>query len=223
MVAASSFVITKVPTADNITNILTKASDRKPLQTHLKTMVFRGSASGAVAYQCHRWWRTTRGNSACASGTQPSAHRGAECQFPTAKTRLQVETKSERSSTLKHKVVAELGGSHDVIMEATPSQRVSIERCWRACRADGWRHDPNTHKVALEHSCGTEVVADHAVIPWFVMHAAVLVSLFESANDGRTAHEQSPVKPCRKQFDHFRIVRVSSVGPNTSQSEKAGG
>ena len=38
MVAANSFVIKKVPTADNISDILTEAIDRKTLDKHLKSM-----------------------------------------------------------------------------------------------------------------------------------------------------------------------------------------
>ena len=39
MVAANSCDIKKVPTADNISDTLTKAIDRKTLDKHLKTMV----------------------------------------------------------------------------------------------------------------------------------------------------------------------------------------
>ena len=33
-----------------------------------------------------------------------------------------------------------------------------------------------THKLALEQSCSKELEADHAVIPWLIIFAAVMVS-----------------------------------------------
>ena len=45
MVVANRFVIKKVPTADNISNILTEAIDRKTLEPHIKAM---------LSWKCHR-------------------------------------------------------------------------------------------------------------------------------------------------------------------------
>ena len=83
-------------------------------------------------------------------------------------------------------MVAELGGSHDVIMEASPvNEHQSNGVVERAVQTVGGMI--RTHKLALEQSFSKELEADHVVIPWLIMHAAVRFSLFELCSDRRTA------------------------------------
>ena len=51
------------------------------------------------------------------------------------------------------------------------------------------------------------------MIPWLIMHAEAMVSLFETGNDGRTANERSRDKPYEKELPIFgECVFPTSVG-----------
>ena len=55
-----------------------------------------------------------------------------------------------------------------------------------------------TRKLGLEQSYSKKLEADHVVIPWLIMHAAVMVSLFEIGSDGRTTCAGSRFEPYRE-------------------------
>ena len=94
---------------------------------------------------------------------------------------------------MKNRVVAEWGVSHDVIRDASP---VNERQSSGAVRTN--RSMIRNHKLALEQSYSKESEADHVAIPWLIMQAAVMVSLFEIGSDGSTAYERSRGKPCRE-------------------------
>ena len=50
-----------------------------------------------------------------------------------------------------------------------------------------------TRKLGLEQSYSKKLEADHVVIPWLIMYAAVMVSWFDI--DGRTTYAGSRSKP----------------------------
>ena len=78
---------------------------------------------------------------------------------------------------MKNKVVAELWNSHEVIMEASPVNEHQSSSVVERGGSDSWRKS-RIHKLALEQSYSKELEAGHVVIPWLIMHAAVMVSLF---------------------------------------------
>ena len=98
-------------------------------------------------------------------------------------------------------MLVELGVSHDVIMEASPVSEHQSSGVF-ACSSDSWRMI-RTHKVALELSYSKELEADQVVVPWLIMLAAVMVSLFEIGSDWRTAYERSRDKPHPKELPMF--------------------
>ena len=98
---------------------------------------------------------------------------------------------------LKNKAVAELGGPHDVIVEASPvNGHQSDGVVERSVQTDGGVI--RARKLPLEQSSSKKLEADHVVIPWLIMHAAVMVSLFQIGSDGRTTHARSRSKPNRE-------------------------
>ena len=121
---------------------------------------------------------------------------------------------------LKNKVVAELGGSHDVIMEASPvNEHRSNGVDERAVQTNGGM----VRTPRLEQSYSKEMEADHVVIPWLIMHRAEMVSLSEDGSDGSTANERSRGKPYRKELP-FSVSACSTFhwDRKTKQREQAG-
>ena len=118
---------------------------------------------------------------------------------------------------LNNKVVAELGGSHDVIVDASPvNEHPPNGVVQRAVQTHGGMI--RTHKLALEPSYSKELEADDVLVLWLIMHAAGMVSLFELGSDGRTAYERSQGKPYRNEFAIFGecvCVFRPSVGQDT--------
>ena len=95
---------------------------------------------------------------------------------------------------LKNKVVAELGGSNDVIVEASPvNDHQSDGVVERSVQTNGGVI--RARKLPLGQSSSKKLEADHVVIPWLIMHAAVMVSLLETGSDGRTTYARSRSKP----------------------------
>ena len=91
---------------------------------------------------------------------------------------------------LKAKVNEELGESYEIIVENSPvGGHESNGVIERAVQTVGGMI--RTHKLALEKSYDKEITADSVVIQWLIMHAAVMVSLFEIGSDGRTAYERT--------------------------------
>ena len=97
----------------------------------------------------------------------------------TAENHIQVKSRAIDLGLEKGEVVAELGGSQAMIMEASPvNEHLSNGVVERAVETVGVMiRTPN--KLALEQSCSREFGADHVVISWLIMHA-VTVSLFEA-------------------------------------------
>ena len=103
---------------------------------------------------------------------------------------------------LKKKVEAELGSNFEIIMEVSPvNEHESNGTIERAVQTVGGMI--RTHKLALERAYGQTLGAGHAVVQWLIMHAAVMVSLFEIGSDGRTAYERTRGKRYRQELPIF--------------------
>ena len=103
---------------------------------------------------------------------------------------------------LKGKVNVELGDSYEVVMENSPvGEHESNGVIERTVQTVGGMI--RTHKLALEKAYNKELEAENVVIQWLIIHAAVMVSLFEVGCDGRTAYERSRGKKNRRELPIF--------------------
>ena len=104
---------------------------------------------------------------------------------------------------LKNKVVAELGGSQDVIVEASLVDEHQSKGVYeRTGQTVGGMI--RTHKLPLEQSYSKEWEAGHVVILWLTMRASAMVSLFETGSDGRTSWERRPWQTVPERVTHVR-------------------
>ena len=113
----------------------------------------------------------------------------------------------------KGKVVAELGVSHDVIMEVSPVHEHQSKGVFkRAAQTVGGLI--RAHELKPEQSYSKELEADHVVVPWLIMHAAAAVSLFEFCRRGEDSVRGFPWQAVPTATTHLRRV-ASSIFPWT--------
>ena len=102
----------------------------------------------------------------------------------------------------KHQVAAELESWHQVVMEASPVNEYQTNAVAELA-VQTVAGMVRTHKLALAQSYVKELDADHAVVAWLIMHAAVIVSLFELAAAGGQ-RTRDPVASSTGELPMFR-------------------
>ena len=115
------------------------------------------------------------------------------------------QTEIHRILDWKGEVVAELGGSHDV-SSWRPVQWMNISHkvlCFERAfqKVAGMIR---TRKLALVQSYSKKLEADHVVFPWLIVHATVMVSLFEigSRREGNLPYRPKLIRT----ISFFRII-----------------
>ena len=122
---------------------------------------------------------------------------------------------------MKNKVVVELGGPHDVIMEAIPvNEHQSNGVVESAAQKIGGMI--RVSKLAFEQSYSKQLDVDHVLIPMLIMHAAAMFSWFLINSDGRTVYERCcsllplPVSVCSNFFWTEHVAERTSYQRGSS-------
>ena len=117
----------------------------------------------------------------------------------------------------KHQVAAELGSWHQVDMEGSPVNEYQMNAVAEPA-VQTVAGMVRTHKLALAQSYVKELDADHAVVAWLIMYAAVIVSLLELAATGGQ-RTRDPVASSTGELHVQRVRVLSSIGRDTRQTQ----